>query len=69
MRRSDRVLLRAAKKQMLRRSECARRLGLHPDSWDAYWRDHEDLILGRRTIGKQNRWPKDVIERHLERCA
>ena len=41
---------------------------MHPQTWDDYWKDHEGLILGRKRLGKgrQNRWPREVIEKHLE---
>ena len=63
MRREDRDLIRKARRRMLRRSECATILGMHPKTWDHYWREREDLIRARHIIGKQNRWPLDAIER------
>ena len=63
-----RDLKQRKKRALIRRAECACILGIHPDTWDDYWKRHEDLILGRHRIGKQNRWPRKVIEAHLEAC-
>lgn len=56
----------AVKSRLLTNPESAAYMAMHPDTWARYWRTHEDLILGRRVVGKRARWPLSVLEKHVE---
>ena len=56
--------------ELIGRSECARVLGMHPDTWDRYWVQHADLVDACRTVRVdpksrgRRKWPRAVIEAH-----
>lgn len=59
--------------RLLARREAAERLGLHPKSFDTYWRAQADLLdaVVRLRVRKQGRgcyrWPDSCIEAHIQR--
>ena len=56
---------------LIGRAEAARRVGLHPKSWDLHWKRVETLVnalvVVRVRPGGRGvyRWAEDVIEEHI----